>query len=166
MTQEDKQLLLKDLCARLPYNVICKCYHTEFDEWDGKPFVAIYNETLRNIDANGAFLAGGFSYEIDEIKPYLRTMSSMTEEESKEISILYGIKDILSIKIKDEYIEVVVDDGVCSTEIRTIWYDEIISSIEIFDLLNVHHFDYRGLIPKGLAIEVTKENNQYEEINL
>ena len=91
---------------------------------------------------------------LKDIKPYLRPMTSMTEAESKEISILYGIKDILSTKITDEYIEVVVDDNFSSTEVRTIWYNEIVSSIEIFDWLNAHHFDYRNLIKKGLAIEI------------
>jgi hypothetical protein len=66
---------------------------------------------------------------------------------------LYGLKDILSIKITDKYIEVIVDDGFCSTETRTIWYDEMISSIEIFDWLNFHYFDYRNLIGRGLALE-------------
>lgn len=89
-------------------------------------------------------------------------MSSMTEEEAKELSILYGIKDILSIKITDEYIDVIVDDGVCTTETRTIWYNDIISSIEILDWLNKKMFDYRGLIPMGLAIAVTEENNPYK----
>jgi hypothetical protein len=79
----------------------------------------------------------------------------MTEEEAKEIAILDGIqvKDILSIKITDEYIDFVVDDGLVNTEIKRFWYDEIVSSIKIFDWLNSHHFDYRGLIEKGLAIE-------------
>ena len=120
MTQEDKELLLRDLSARLPYGVICKCYHTEFDEWDGKPFVAIYNETLKNIDVNGVFLVGSFSYEIDEVKPYLRPMSSMTEEERKYLQ-----------KLPFPY--------------------------DFVDWLTAHHFDYRGLIEKGLALEATSE---------
>ena len=141
MQKEERQLLLKDLSARLPYN----------------PMVLIHD--LDTIDSENYlyadYLDKMMSYSI-RLKPFLRPMSSMTEEEAKEISILYGLKDILSIKIKDEYIEVVVDDGVCSTEIRTIWYDEIMSSIEIFDFLNAHHLDYRGLIPMGLAFEAPK----------
>lgn len=151
MTQEDKNLLLKDLCTRLPYQPLCKKVDTEdvFCECDAQ-----LGYSLRDLVDNKII-----------IKPYLRPMSSMTEEEAKELSILYGLKDILSIKkITDEYIEVVVDDGFCSTETGAIWYDEIISSIEIFDWLNAHHFDYRGLIPKGLAIPVTKENNPYKTL--
>lgn len=144
MKQEDKKLLLKDLCARLTYKVKIEitwwvmgegtCMNTTLE--------ADHIEQLLN-DEDGD----------TEIKPYLRPMSSMTEEEAKEISILYGLKDILSTKTTDEYIEVVVDDGFCSTETRTIWYDEIISSIEIFDWLNAHHFDFRGMIEKDLAIK-------------
>ena len=98
MTQENKELLLlKYLCMALPYGVICKCYRTEFNEWDGEPFVAKYNDTLEAIDANGVFLAGGFSYEIDDIKPYLRPMSSMTEEEDEKwTKITCGIYSIPS----------------------------------------------------------------------
>ena len=146
MTQKDKELLLKDLCARLPYGVMCIFSEPPYGE---------ITEPLK---------MGGLRAFIEDkwkVKPYLRPMSSITEEEAKELSILYGFKDILSIKITDEYIDVVVDDGVCSAETRTIWYDEIISSIEIFDWLNAHHFDYRGLIEKGLAIAVTKENKPY-----
>lgn len=65
-------------------------------------------------------------------------MSSMTEEEARDIAILHGNKsvDILSIKVTDEYINILLDDGVCSTYTETIWYDDIISSIKCFDYLN------------------------------
>ena len=70
MTQEEKQLLLKDLCARLPYSlqihIITVFQSVEFDG------------TLRCHD-----LEAFTSYRI-EIKPYLRPMSSMTEEEKEE----------------------------------------------------------------------------------
>ena len=79
-------------------------------------------------------------------------MSSMTEEEAKELSILCGITDVLSIKITDEYIDFEVDDGFSSIETKIIWYNDIISSIEIFDWLNKNHFDYRNLIQMKLAI--------------
>ena len=166
MKQEEKQLLLQDLCARLLHGV--KVWYKYYSENVTEKFATSIRLVGEKIALSSNFNREGSWYPIEEtnellIKPYLRPMSSMTHEEAKEVSILYGIKDILSTKITDEYIEVVVDDGVCSTETRTIWYDEIISSIEIFDWLNTHHFDYRGLIEKGLAIEVTKENNPYEK---
>lgn len=141
MTQEQKDLLIKDLCARLPYKT-----DIQVNDW------AILTTTLK---------VGHISRLLNEdleIKPYLFPLSSMTEEQAKELSILYGIKDILSIKITDEYIDFEVDDGFCSIERKTIWYDEIISSIETFDWLNKNHFDYRGLIEKDLAIDATNLN--------
>lgn len=161
MTQEDKQLLLKDLSARLPYAVKIKlgdydyqvCGYNSEKEMSIKIwFYYDSNQTLKSY----------IDIYLTDYRPYLRSMSSMTEEEAKEIVILHGFRDILSVKVTSDYIDVIVDDGVCSTETRTIWYDEIISSIEIFDWLNDHHFDYRGLIEKGLAIPVTQENNPYE----
>ena len=150
MTQEDKELLLlKDLCSRLPYGVKIEltwwvmgegtCINTTLE--------TDHIEQLLN-DEDGNI----------EVKPYLRPMSSMTEEEAKELSILYDIKDILSIKITDEYIDFEVDDGFCSIETKTIWYNEIISSIETFDWLNKNHFDINNLIPIGLGIDATGLN--------
>ena len=148
MTQEDKELLLKDLCSRLLYGVICKCYHTEFDEWDGKPFIAEYNDTLQNIDVNDFFLlVGGFSYEIDEIKPYLRPLSSMTEEEREELR---------QEQIKDE--QLFTDCIKNHPEMRGLIIPHFAS-----EWCDKNMFDHRGLIPKGLAIEVTKENNPYKK---
>ena len=149
-----KELLIKDLSSRLPYGVKIEL------TWWGMGEGAYTNTTLEPDhieqllnDEDGD----------TEIKPYLRPMSSMTEEEAKELSILCDIKDILSIKITDEYIEFEVDDGFCSIDTKIIWYNDIISSIEIFDWLNKNHFDYRDLIPRDLAIAVTKENNPYKE---
>lgn len=99
MTQEEKKLLLIDLCARLPYSVKVKC---------GSEILTLNVNWLQT-----------FQYHLDEIKPYLRPMSSMTEEE------------------KDEYDRLVM----CN------------ASWVVDDWLLVHHFDYRGLIEKGLALE-------------
>lgn len=135
MKQEYKQLLLVDLCARLSYGV--------------KIYRALYGAITLN-ERNIESFRKGFD---DMILPYLRPLSSMTEEEARDIAILHGneSKEILSIKVTDEYIDIILDDGVCGTITSTIWYDEIISSVECFDYLNKHMFDYRGLIPKGLA---------------
>ena len=136
--QKDKELLLKDLCARLPYGVKCQFEDTvRIIDGESSPFYD-YMLAARHLDL---FINNKDFY----VKPYLRTMSSMTEEEAKEIATLHGLKNILSVKIADEYIDVIIDDGFCSTGIRTIWYDEIISSIDVFNWLNKNMFDYRGL---------------------
>ena len=76
MTQEEKQLLLKDLCARLPYNVVIHCTDNDTDY---KCFLTtdILNELLYNI-------------EYYDYKPYLRPMSSMTEEEEIYYNTIYS----------------------------------------------------------------------------
>ena len=145
MTQEDKELLLIDLCARLPYGVKCHvptkdkamtltgkrlnyfCFH---DERCGVDYNHEYEVVLDPLnDAHNGYI----------IKPYLRPLSSMTEEEKRYL---------MSLKYQPSAFK---------------WKNLIISSQEIIDWLNAHHFDYRGLIEKGLAIEVTEENNPYKD---
>lgn len=111
MTQEEKQLLLKDLCARLPYGVMMKVT----PEGGGPGGVESYDIKL-NIE-----ILDVFSDFADAFKPYLRPMSSMTEEEYKD----YG--------------------GSLHTYSYYTLYE--------IDWLLAHHFDYIGLIEKGLAFE-------------
>lgn len=113
MTQEHKQLLLKDLCARLPYGV-----KVELTKYKQKCLLCgIDGEDLYlNIDSDP------FSLRDFDIKPYLRPMSSMTEEEKKEAMTL-----------------------------------NFIDMFGYIDFLLEHHFDYRGLIEKGLALEAPED---------
>ena len=140
MKQEDKELLLKDLCARLPYGV--KVYNTTFKEPTIKTLYGkissdefLMEETYTGVgvdgDDFGPFNKRHYTGHIDFIKPYLRPMSSMTEEEYKELK-----------KISDYY-------GLAPFEYIYDWGP----NYEIMDWLNKHHFDYRGLIEKGLALE-------------
>lgn len=145
MTEQEKELLLKDLCARLQYGFKYQVQYGDTSVRDVKKFILDGEYSLFD------------TWMVHEIKPYLRPMSSMTEEEAKEIATLHDLKKILSVKITNEYIDVIIDDEFSSTERITLWYDELVSSIECFDLLNEHHFDYRGLIEKGLALPA-KEN--------
>ena len=108
MTQEDIDLLFKDLCARLPYGVKVK-----FAGYSGR----------EDCTLNAQHLSSTYNIEYLRMKPYLRPMSSMTEEERKE----YGL----------------------------ILCDEL--SINQYDWLNAHYFDYRGLIERGLALEAPKD---------
>lgn len=162
MTEKEKDLLIKDLSARLPYGVKIVIQDTfnysivlhEYHILEVSNFSDIFCFNYKKFDKSMKKAMRERPNDI-VIKPYLFPMSSMTDEQAKELSILYGIKDILSIKITDKYIDFEVDDGFGGIETRTIWYDEIISSIETFDWLNKNNFDYRGLIPMDLAIDAT-----------
>jgi len=113
MTQEEKQILLKDLCSRLFYGVrarFCDGVKEEIDDvWDIDMF-------------SGAINA---DYIIDDVKPYLRPMSSMTEEEKDE---LLNLRKEMNMHMHP-------------------WIDRIL------DFYLSHHLDWRGLILLGLALE-------------
>ena len=121
MPQEHKELLLKDLCARLPYGV--KFLRESWNyEWDQELSVI---EVLEDIDKDG-YINNTKVYNVEDIKPYLFPLSSMTEEQEKEW--LYTLSSDYHIT-----------------------YDTV-------DWLNKNYFDYRGLIPMGLAIDATNLN--------
>lgn len=128
MTTEEKQLLLKDLCARLPYGV--KGLHRgqvhELFTIDGREV----NNACIQVDSYDAW------FSVDTFKPYLRPLSSMTEEEFKMVCSMNALTDT-ELRDRINFPNMFVK---CYT-------------IETFDLFNSHHFDYRGLIPKGLALE-------------
>ena len=137
MTQEDKELLLKDLCARLSYGVKASYYGAEEERetWD----------EIEGITLDGCVDIGQYSLPIERIKPYLFPLSSMTD------------KDLIKfLQIKGMNLN--------SAELKTFrrGTTAIVSTLPSysrhFDWLNAHHFDYRGLIEKGLAIDATGLN--------
>lgn len=145
MTQKDKNLLLKDFCARLPYGV--KGLHREqvhiITNMDG---CSLYPSI--QVDGYDAW------FPVETFKPYLRPLSSMTEEEKK------GLERLIDEKLNrntdqedDEWTPWVLYD---TTGIKNyiggerFYFDEMGF---IYDWLNAHHFDYRGLIEKNLALE-------------
>lgn len=135
MKQEDKELLFKDLCARLPYHPYVKVWLKDGTiEEDALDLKHNYGDVLRD----------AFYYnEIVKIKPYLYPISSMTKKQ------LFEVQEILEkneIEIKDEFLNIIDSDR------NTISYSEILAVLEWF---NKKHFDYRGLIEKGLAINAT-----------
>ena len=147
MTQEHKELLLKDLCARLPYGVKFMCNKNIYtakgldlivtDEGDWE-----YAVTTKEIAP----------IEIDFIKPYLFPLSSMTDEQAKEIQEIIGNPDYACIIRKTDGLELWLN--FIDTD-PTIWLDAI---FEVQDYLNKNHFDYRNLINKNLAIDCTNLN--------
>ena len=115
MKQEDKELLLQDLCSRLPYGVKVLYKHSVFDI---DYISSMYEEVHLDIVDN-------YTIGISEVKPYLFPMSSMTMDQAQKWHKYANDRGGLA----------------AST-----------------DWLNAHHFDYRGLIEKGLAIDATELN--------
>ena len=119
MTQEDKQLLLKDLCARLPYGVKVESVFINTDTKKRKSCgIEVFDATCI------LMIRDGFG----EFKPYLFPLSSMTEKQKKEYQY------ITERWMNDPSYSIISDS---------------------IDWLNENHFDYRGLIEKGLAIDAT-----------
>ena len=142
MTQENKELLLKDLSARLPYNLYVRVeeFNVPKNEAITEGFVGNYLKDNRCNDYDADGILNELADGCIDIKPYLRPMSSMTEEEFVEY---YNIKyDKVTSRDKWERIDVGKYHNV-----------GIIPIDEYLDWLNAHHFDYRGLIEKGLALE-------------
>ena len=122
MTQEEKDLLLKDLCARLPYGVKCKSKYFTNDTLSG--IIIDEGETVFNFSVNNE----GFIIQlyISGIKPYLFPLSSMTEEQKTSHNFLKN--------------------------------SAYANPIKLINFYHKNHFDYNGLIPKGLANDATGLN--------
>ena len=132
MTQENKELLLIDICARLPYHPRVKVWFKDGTTEEG----------ALDLEHNyGDVLKDAFYYDkIVKIKPYLFPLSSMTEKQEKELKYLCDWEN-------DRWSGLVV-----------IQESKFCMNTEIIDWLNKNHFDYRGLIEKGLAIDATELN--------
>lgn len=158
MRQEDKELLLKDLCARIPYEVVGKCeldasYDTSFDtifqthKFDAvvygfkadSLFVYPLIEDRDEQEFANEEVANGI--DILDFKPYLFPMSSMTDEQKREYNNLQCYVPIYYYEYKELVEEI-----------------ELHPTLESFEYLIKNHFDFRGLIKKGLAIDATGLN--------
>ena len=153
MIQEDKELLLKDICARLNTKLVCSIYRMD-DQGIGYRNKILYGYC--NIDGWNEFYFGedcGISINyVSKIKPYLFPLSSMTDRQVKEIQEIVGNSDDACIIRKTYGLELWLNS--IDTD-PTIWVDTI---FEVQDYLNKNHFDYRDLIEKGLAIDATGLN--------
>ena len=144
MTQEQKDLLLKYLCMALPYGV-----KVQYSTSGG----GIRNGTLTSVVS----INDKYQFDIDycfcrdNVKPYLRPMSSMTEEEMEELEAVSAADIVNPIGI--EYYGL-------HTESFAMEYEYF---GDITGWLLANHFDFMKLIPMDSAIEVTKENNPYKE---
>lgn len=131
MKKEDKDLLFKDLSARLPYGVICKC------------------KKYKHFLFNSSHIS---LIESEEIKPYLFPLSSITEKQSMELFKLFGI----NLTDSTDYIKINECTGI--TFFLNKGFDVETHLNKLIDWFNSNHFDYRGLIEKGLAINATGLN--------
>lgn len=138
MTQEEKELLIKDLCSRLPYECIVSVAEGGIDgiQWTDATLNSYLLHQIMEEDA--------WEY----VKPYLRPMSSMTEEEKEELRDTYDwLYNEYPFDDEDEDEE---DVFLRNVEDVGGHYE---SSTETYDFYNRKMFDYRGLIPKDLALE-------------
>lgn len=135
MKQEDKELLLKDLCARLSYGVICGDGYGNVLELNGisKPNCITFKCATKSF----------WTTNLDECKPYLFPMSSMTEEQKEEY---YHIVNYISS-----------DDTKTWMEGEFIYVDTT-QFLRLINFYHRNHLDYRGLINGGLAIDATGLN--------
>lgn len=154
MTKQDRELLLIDLSGRLPYHPIIY----------GKRNYTFNEGPLGSVNTSGIrFMTGGGTvcdYYLEEVKPYLRPLSDMTEEEIKGLekytyeAYTYKKGDV-EIRSKNY---LVANFGSFNPDNQIRRYSMSSSSIcvRLFHWLHKHHFDYRGLIEKGLALRAPK----------
>lgn len=157
MTQEYKELLLKDLCARLPYGV--KAYIKNWSKLDRKYYEGIYTiesihpslNTILSYSERGSVevIVGHYDYEI---KPYLFPLSSITNEMVEELNA-NGFFKYRNTIANVSHLE---SKNRISKEIYTYLDIECISFL--IEYFHSHHIDYKGLIEKGLAIDCTDLN--------
>lgn len=126
MTQEEIELLFRDLCARLPYGV-----KVTFAGYSGREDCILNSQHLNST----------YAIEYLRLKPYLRPLSSMTESEREELKSLCDedLSEFAGHLMKGHGLS---RDGLY-----------MFDKLRQLDWLNKHHFDYRGLIDKRLALE-------------
>jgi hypothetical protein len=134
MKQEDKDLLLKDLCARLPYGV--KMNHIADNEHSP--------QKLTGINEDYIILHGsGYSYvPVEHYKPYLFPLSSITEEQKKEL------------KVRCDW----CDDEKDVQSILVLYHKHFVMKSDVINWCYKNHLDVNNLIPNGLAIDCTNLN--------
>lgn len=135
LTKEEKQLLLKDLCARLLYGVRVKIFDESIllEECNNEKGTLYGKETMSDdyfvIKCN----SDSWIISCEDFKPYLRPMSSMTDEEQRTLDSMCNGVEMVSrlsgLKMFDK----------------------------AFDYLNAHYLDYNGLIPMDLALEAPED---------
>mgnify|MGYP006333450219 CR=1 FL=1 len=137
LSKEEKELLLKDLCARLPYGVICKEYYAKVEGKLVQIGIHYYMCLLSN-----DYGKNEFAY-VPNCKPYLFPLSSMTEEQKKYIADRWGINENFEFEIDPNWGKYFVELG---------------DAVGFINWCYENHLDINGLIPRNLAIDATDKN--------
>ncbi len=141
MTKENKELVAIDVCGRINCNVVFSVGEYNYTvcgymSTDTQPIKAYFFKDTDSDRENPIYIQFSLKY----YKPYLRPLGSMTDEEREEFRLLGGVMSY---------------NPVHNT------YAMAAFSAAAYDWLNKNHFDFRRMIERGLAIEVTEENNPY-----
>lgn len=130
MTQEEKELLLNDICTRLPYGLKCQIQEDEYTYIGTLCRIEVDNKNGHLLDFAETINGLECQVYLSEIKPYLFPFSSMTKEQTIEY---------------------------CDLQAKFLYSSQypVTDSYELFEWLNKNRIDYRGLIEKGLAINAT-----------
>lgn len=147
MTQEEKDLLLKDLCSRLPYGVKCQVQEDEFTYIGTLCRLEVDSKNGNLLDFTESMSGLDCQVYLSEVKPYLFPISSMTEEQKNKCfkGTPLEIDKYGDIAVKDDFF------GGCQ-------YTDLEIYLEVINWLLKNHFDIYGLIPMGLAIDATNLN--------
>ena len=140
MTQEEK-LLLQDLCARLPFGVKAQYYGSAEEMLTVDTIEAIYTQPSVEI------VIGQYGLGIEDVKPYLRPLSSMSDEEYEEFGATRLEHQLKCLEIDEK---------------RKAFEAGMKFDAKDLEYLYSHHYDVRGLIPKGLALS-TEVFNPYKD---
>jgi hypothetical protein len=135
MTDEQKELLLTDISARLRYGLKCTYYDKCVDEQDEGTITGMQNGTYLVID--------GVCIDVEHVRPYLFPISSITKEQRNEFPFELSLLNAF------------INGHISLFEDEELSVDDI---IRMMDCLNRNHIDYRGLIPMGLAENATNLN--------
>ena len=135
MTQEDKELLIKDLCARLPYGPVIRTWYDKIINIKCVGISAYSNVVELDIPEDDSARV-----YIDNVKPYLFPLSSMTEEQKKYISDRWGVNEDFDFEIDPNWGRFFVDLG---------------DAVGFINWCYENHFDINFLILKGLALDAT-----------
>ena len=138
MTQEEKEMLIKDLCGRLPYGVMVQVNDGLRGTYDRRLVQVFCDRLSCSVNVCNPLKE---CICIDSVKPYLRPLSSMTESEREELKALCD-KDL------SEFAGHIMKGHGLSRD-GLYMFDKL----RQLDWLNKNMFDYRDLIQKGFALE-------------